>query len=59
MKNPETKIARQIAKTVLGIESLEVRNSDSLDFHDLSVSQIKEALEKAYIVGRTAGRMGE
>ena len=41
-----------IAKTVLRIETLETRNRDDLDFHDLSVARIKAALEAAYEAGR-------
>ncbi len=42
---------RAIADTVLGMETLETRCSDSLDFHDLSVWSIKAALEAAYLAG--------
>jgi len=42
----------QIAKNVLDLETLETRHSDSLDFHDLSVWQIKEALKQAFIAGQ-------
>ena len=34
-----------------GIETLTTRNRDSLDFHDLSVTQIKRMLEAAYKAG--------
>jgi hypothetical protein len=43
-------IAR-IARDKLGINTLETRNSDALDFHDLSTWQIKEALENANRAG--------
>lgn len=43
-----------IAKQSLGLETLETRKSDSLDFHDLAVWQIREALQQAYEAGRTA-----
>ena len=33
------------------VETLEVRNSDSLDFHDLYVGSIKDALEHAFFAG--------
>lgn len=46
----------EIAKKVLGLETTETRNSDSLDFHDLAVWQIKKALEAAYKAGFEAGR---
>jgi len=32
-------------------ETLETRNSDSLDFHDCTVWSIKKALEQAYELG--------
>lgn len=42
----------EIAARVLGIATLAIQNSDSLDFHDLSVWSIREALEAAYEAGR-------
>lgn len=41
-----------IAKKHLNIETLETRNSDSLDFHDVSVWQLEAALAAAYEQGR-------
>jgi hypothetical protein len=43
---------QQIAEAVLHLETLESRNSDRLDFHDLSVWSIEEALREAYIAGQ-------
>lgn len=40
-----------IASTILNISTLEVRNSDRLDFYDLAVWSVKEALEAAYLAG--------
>ena len=40
-----------IAKKYLGLETLEQRRSNRLDFHDLAVWQIKEALEAAFAAG--------
>jgi hypothetical protein len=40
-----------IAKKHLNIETLETRNSDSLDFHDMAVWCIKDALQAAYEAG--------
>ena len=34
-----------------GVETLETRNSDDLDFHDVSVWGIREALKGAFLVG--------
>ena len=47
---------RLIASDVLGIETLDTRKSDGLDFHDLAVWQIRKALEAAYEAGRKAAR---
>ena len=41
----------KIAKDCMGVETLETRNSDSLDFVECSVWGIKSALERAYKLG--------
>ena len=46
----ETKIT-EIARTHLGVETLETRNRDALDFHDLSVAALRDALLAAYEAG--------
>ena len=46
---------QRIAHEILGMETLEVRNSDRLDFHDLGVSTIRRALEAAFEAGRQEG----
>lgn len=51
MESRENTIGK-IATTALGFETLETRNSDSLDFRDLAVWQVKAALEAAYEAGR-------
>ena len=48
-------ILSQIASQHLGIDTLEARNSDSLDFHDLAVWTLREALQAAYIAGVAEG----
>ena len=48
----KTETITEIAKEVLGMQTLEPQRRDRLDFHDLSVSSIKAALEKAYEAGR-------
>lgn len=48
MKNEIEKIAEE----KLDIETLETRSADSLDFHELSVWEIKEALIAAYKAGQ-------
>ena len=42
----------EIAKKHLNLETLETRNSDSLDFHDVAVWAIKDALQDAYEAGK-------
>ena len=46
----------EIAKKHLNIETLETRNSDNLDFHDVAVWSLKEALQEAYEAGLKAKR---
>lgn len=45
-------ILSAIAKTHLGIETLETRGSDALDFKDVSVWGVKAALEAAFAAGQ-------
>jgi len=45
----------RIGKQTLGLPTMKTRNSDGLDFHDLSVWQIREALNQAYDDGYDAG----
>ena len=42
----------QIATDHLLIETLETRNSDRLDFHDVSVWAVKAALQAAFEAGQ-------
>lgn len=44
-----------IAQKHLDIETLETRHSDHLDFHDVSVWGIKEALHAAFMAGCELG----
>lgn len=44
----------QIAQQHLNIETLVARNSDSHDFHEVSIWSVKDALEAAYEAGRKA-----
>ena len=46
----------QIAQNKLGIETLETRKSDSLDFHDVAVWCVRDALEAAFKAGVEEGR---
>jgi len=50
---PEALLA-ELALQHLGIETLATRNSDSLDFHDVAVWAIRDALEAAWQAGRDA-----
>ena len=50
------KTINRIAREILRVETLEQRKSDSLDFHDLYISQIKRALEAAYFAGARSNR---
>ena len=53
MEKPMRKVAiERIARTVLGIETLESRNLDRLDFYELGVWTLKTALEEAYDAGK-------
>ncbi len=49
-------ILADIAKKHLDIETLETRNSDGLDFHDLSVWEIRTALMAAFLAGQDSAR---
>ncbi|MBU9314539.1 hypothetical protein LWS69_03380 [Bordetella hinzii] len=49
---------QQIALDHLFIDTLETRNSDRLDFHEVSVWPVKSALMAAYQAGRQAAGQG-
>jgi hypothetical protein len=49
-------IFTRIAQQHLHIETLKARKSDSLDFHDVAVWCVKDALEAAYEAGRKSVR---
>ena len=44
----------EIAAKHFFIETLETRNSDGLDFHDVAVWAIRNALEAAFAAGHAA-----
>jgi hypothetical protein len=50
------KVILEIAQKYLGLETLKTRKSDSLDFHDLSVWDVKAALEAAYGAGQASAK---
>ena len=45
----------KIANDVLNIDSLETQNSDDLDFHNVAVWEVKQALEKEFTLGIERG----
>ena len=47
-------LLRDIAERHLFLDTLETRNSDSLDFHEHAVWAIRSALEAAFEAGRCA-----
>ncbi len=48
----------KIAKNVLHLDTLETRKSDSLDFREQAVWNIKQALTDAYIAGQGSVILG-
>ena len=56
MSNKRDTTLNTIAREALGLETLETRKSDSLDFHDIAVWCVKDALERAYEAGRASAR---
>jgi hypothetical protein len=48
-------ILTQIAQKTLSINTLETRNMDNLDFHEVAVWQIKDALRAAFVAGMEVG----
>lgn len=46
----------RIAQQHLRIETLETRHSDSLDFHDVGVWCLRDALEAAFKAGQQAAK---
>ncbi len=45
----------EIAQRQFRLETLETRNRDRLDFHDVAVWAVRAALEEAFEAGRRAG----
>ena len=52
--NARDQLLRRIAAEHLFVETLETRNSDRLDFYDVSVWGIRQALIAAFEAGRLA-----
>lgn len=55
-KAPSEALLIEIAINHFFVETLETRNSDSLDFHDVAVWSIRAALEAAFAAGQAAAR---
>ena len=55
-KAPSDALLLEIAAKHFHIETLETRNSDGLDFHDVAVWSIRAALEAAFAAGQAATR---
>ncbi|MFP2963771.1 hypothetical protein NVS55_08115 [Myxococcus stipitatus] len=57
-KQPQTPgdVLAAIAREKLGFETLDTRHSDSLDFRDVAVWSVKDALEAAYRAGLAAAK---
>lgn len=53
------KTVEAIAKEFFYVNTMETRRSDSLDFYDCAIWNIKEALEKAYDAGQKAAKNQE
>jgi hypothetical protein len=53
---PDALLLEIAQKHFPSIETLETRNSDGLDFHDVAVWAIRSALEAAYAAGHVAAK---
>jgi len=51
VQTPSDGLMAQIARDHLGIKTLDVRKSDSLDFYEVAVWNVKNALEAAWKAG--------
>ena len=55
-QQPIDRVLEDIAREHLKVPTLETRRSDSLDFHDLAVWELRAALEAAYQAGLVAAK---
>lgn len=44
------------AAQMLDLDTLDTRNHDALDFHDMSVASIRRVIEMAYQAGRASAK---
>ncbi len=52
---PEADLLLQIARRhIAGLETLDDRNADDLDFHEIAVWNLRAALEAAFAAGRAS-----
>ena len=51
------KVLEQIALKYLGLVTLKTRNCDGIDYHDVAVWKLAEALEAAYKAGYAKGQV--
>lgn len=51
------KIIVEIAKKFFDVETLQTRNLDRLDFHEVSVGSMKAALDAAYKAGQDSNKV--
>lgn len=58
-KNEPAALLAQIAAQYMDIPTLEARNRDSLDFHEVAVWQLKSALNAAYRAGIEAAAQND
>ena len=54
--NKIEKLLSQIAQSKLDIDTLETRHADSLDFHEVAVWCLRDALKAAFNAGIDQGR---
>ena len=59
MKSRQQRILEIAKGAIFNLETLERRGLDSLDFHEISVWSLKDALEKAYQLGREDGKRAQ
>ena len=53
-KCPTDKLLAKIGRAAMNIKTLETRNSDGLDFHEVAVREVQAALKAAFVVGLAA-----
>lgn len=56
----DPKVQKEIEKRIcneLGLETLETRNSDGLDFHEISVWALRKIIEDVYAEGYAQGQL--